>query len=166
MIPAESVFVLAVAEHGGNYYDAVTINVGGGGGTDPQGPEIDPKKPLKLRKSYKTNDTEETYRELAILKKHNAEISDINLTLFKIDETNNQKGWVDVTTDSETFINSEKLEKEIESIRKNIISEGKLNINLKYKFTKFETGQKFLDWVCEKKLEISTFGDQEVTQNG
>ncbi|HOD39836.1 MAG TPA: DUF499 domain-containing protein [Candidatus Wallbacteria bacterium] len=166
MIPAESVFVLAVAEHGGNYYDAVTINVGGGGGTDPQGPEIDPKKPLKLRKSYKTNDTEETYRELAILKKHNAEISDINLTLFKIDETNNQKGWVDVTTDSETFINSEKLEKEIESIRKNIISEGKLNINLKYKFTKFETGQKFLDWVCEKKLEISTFSDQEVTQNG
>ncbi|OQA76512.1 MAG: hypothetical protein BWY32_03066 [bacterium ADurb.Bin243] len=121
---------------------------------------------MKLRKSYKTNDTEETYRELAILKKHNAEISDINLTLFKVDETNNQKGWVDVTTDSDTFISPEKLEKEIESIRKNIISEGKLNINLKYKFTKFETGQKFLDWVCEKKLEISTFSDQEVTQNG
>ena len=110
---------------------------------------IDKQRPLKLYKSKKPMC--ETFKELGLLKKHQAQISDVFITLYKTDENNNDKGWIEISMDSSTRVDIDKLEDSIDNIRSNFMSEGRVNISLEYNTAIFESGQHFLDWVAENK---------------
>lgn len=161
IVPKNSTYVLAVAEADEIYSEVLTIKI------DRENKEtlsVDKQKPLKLYKKYKTNDTAETYKELALLKKHKAQISEVFITFYRIDENNNDKGWIEISVDSSTRVDIEKLENSMDNVRSNFMSEGRVNISLEYNVTRFETGQNFLDWVAEKKKALKDFNEQEIVQ--
>jgi len=161
IVPKDATHVLAVAEANGIYSEVLTIKIDR---TDGGNLAIDKQKPLKLYKRQKTNDTAETYKELGLLKKHQAQIADIFMTLYKIDENNNDKGWIEISMDSSTRVDIEKLEDSIDNIRSNFMSEGRVNISLEYNTAVFASGQHFLDWVAESKKELKDFSEQEIVQ--
>lgn len=161
IVPKDATHVLAVAEANGIYSEVLTIKIDR---TNRGNLVIDKQRPLKLYKKQKTNDTAETFKELGLLKKHQAQISDIFMTLYKIDENNNDKGWIEVTMDSSTRVDIEKLEDSIDNIRSNFMSEGRINISLEYNTAIFESGQYFLDWVAENKKSLKDFNEQEIVQ--
>lgn len=161
IVPKNATFVLAVAEANELYSETLRIKIDRTGGHSLT---IDKQKPLKLYKRAMTSDTTETYKELGLLNKHNANISDVIVTLYKVDENGGDKGWVQLMLDSGTRVEIDKIEKSIDDIRTNFASEGRVNINLEYNIAKFETGQNFLDWVSEKKKVLKDFKEQEIVQ--
>ncbi|MDD2401874.1 MAG: DUF499 domain-containing protein, partial [Clostridia bacterium] len=161
ILPENSTYVLALAESQG-VASELSIKIDWEKGTSI---EVDKQKALKLYKRCKTNDTAESYQELGLLKKHNAQLMDVVVTLFKIDENNNNdKGWIDLTMDSSTIVNIENLENSIDNVRSNFMQEGRVNISLEYGIAKFATGQDFLNWLTEKKKELKDFTEQEIVQ--
>lgn len=161
IIPKNTTFVLAVAEAQGIYSDILQVKI------DKAKDEtliVDKYKPLKLYKRYKTNDTSETYEEFAMLKKNNVQLSDVIITLYKVNEIKNEKGWIEIAMDSSTKANVDKLEETIDNIRNSFMTEGKVNISLEYGMASFESGQSFLDYVAEKKKTLKDYKEQEIVQ--
>ncbi|MEQ8155733.1 MAG: DUF499 domain-containing protein [Clostridiaceae bacterium] len=161
IIPKSSTFLLAIAEAQGIYSDVLQVKIDRAKGENLN---VDKQKLLKLYKRHKTNDTNETYDELGKLKKHKAQLSDVIVTLYRVDESSNEKGWVEVTMDSSTKVDIEKLEGSIDNIRSNFMSEGKVNVSLEYGVARFESGQNFLDYVAEKKKTLKDYKEQEIVQ--
>jgi hypothetical protein len=161
IVPKDSAFVLAVAEAQGIYSETIQIKIDRTKGSSIS---IDKDKPLKLYKRCKTSDTAETYQELGLLKKHGAELSDVIVTLYKVDDGGGDKGWVELTVDSSMKVEIEKLENSMDTVRDNFMHEGKVNISLEYGTAKFATGQDFLDWVAAKKKSLQDFKEQEIVQ--
>ena len=161
IVPKNATYVLAVAEAKGIYSDPLEIKIDWENGETIT---IDKDKPLKLFKRYKTNDTAETYQELDLLKKHKAQLSDVIVTFYKIDEQNNDKSWIELTVDSSMKIEIEKLVNSMNNIRDNFMNEGKVTISLEYGIARFATGQDFLDWVAGKKKTLQDFTEQEIVQ--
>lgn len=161
VVPKNATYVLAIAEAEGLYSDQLSIKIDR---TSGQTLTIDKQKALKLYKRCMTSDTAETYKELALLSKHKANISDVIVTLYKMDGDGGDKGWVQLMVDSGTKVEIEKIEKSIDDIRTTFASEGSVNVNLEYNVAKFETGQNFLDWVAEKKKVLKDFKEQEIIQ--
>lgn len=164
IVPKTATYVLAVAEEKGMYSDVLNIKIDKTVRGAGQEISIDKTKALTLNKKTKTSDTAQTYKEINLLKKYNADISDILLTLYKTDENNRDKGWIELTIDPTTKVNLHKLEAEIDNIRLNFMSEGRINISLEFSNILFEKGQFFLDWVAEKKLELKSFKTGEIRQ--
>ncbi len=160
-IPKNATFVLAIAEAQGVYSNVLQVKIDRDKGETLN---IDKQKSLKLYKRHKTNDTAETYDELGKLKKHKAQLSDVIVTLYKVDETSNEKGWIEFTMDSSTKADIEKLEGSIDNIRGSFMSEGKVNVSLEYGIVRFESGQNFLDYVAEKKKTLKDYKEQEIVQ--
>ena len=160
VLPKDTTYVLAIAETEDFTSEIQTIKIDWEKSTSIK---IDKEKPLKLYKRKKTDDTSETYQELGLFKKHHARLMDVVATLFKTDE-NNDKSWAELTMDSSTVVDIEKLEDSIDNIRGNFMQDGKINISLEYNTIIFEKGQHFLDWVAEKKKELKDFGEQEIVQ--
>ncbi|APC07621.1 DUF499 domain-containing protein [Neomoorella thermoacetica] len=161
IVPQNSTFVLAVAEAQGIYSEVLQIKIDRSkDGTIT----IDKNKPLRLYKRCKTNDTAETYEELGILKKHNASISDVIVTFYRVDESKGDKGWIDLTFDSSLQVEIEKLENIMDNVRNNFLNEGKVNISLEYGIARFNTGQNFLDWIAARKKTFKDFKEQEIVQ--
>jgi len=161
IVPKNATYVLAVAEAKGIYSDTLPIKIDWENGETIT---IAKDKPLKLFKRYKTNDTAETYQELDLLKKHKAQLSDVIVTFYKIDEQNNDKSWIELTVDSSMKIEIEKLVNSMNNIRDNFMNEGKVTISLEYGIARFATGQDFLDWVAGKKKTLQDFTEQEIVQ--
>ncbi len=161
IVPKNCTFVLAVAEAQGIYSDTIQVKIDRAKGTSIA---IDKNKPLKLYKRCKTNDTAETYQELGLLKKHGAELSDVIVTFYRVDDGGGEKGWIELTVDSSLKVDIERLENSMDAVRSNFLSEGKVNISLEYGITRFATGQDFLDWVAAKKKSLQDFKEQEIVQ--
>jgi len=161
IVPRNCTVVLAVAEAQGIYSDVLTIKIDW---KKKEGIAIDKDKPLKLEKRLKTDDTPKTYQELELLKKHNAQISDVIVTLYKIDEAGGEGSWVEFTADKSLRLKVDTVEATIDAIRSNFMPEGKVNINLEYGVAFFATGQDFLDWVAEKKKSLDDFKEGEIVQ--
>ena len=159
VLPEHTTFIQVVAEYNGEYFDYQQIKVEK---TKDVASAINKEAKLELMKRFKTNDTNDTYSELALLKKHQATISDIQLTLFKADSGNS--GWIDLSMDSSTIVDTDKLEQTIEHLRNSFMNDGKISINLEYNLVHFKTGQHFLDWAMEKRLSLSDISEQEVRQ--
>lgn len=160
-VPKNCTYVLAVAEAQGIYSNVLQIKIDW---KSNYGITIDKNKPLKLNKRCRTDDTRETYSELELLKKHNAELSDVIVTLYKSDDVSGEKGWVELTVDKSLKIKIDNIEKSIDSVRNNFMPEGKVNISLEYGTAIFATGQDFLDWVAEKKKSLQDFKEGEIVQ--
>ncbi|MDI6716472.1 MAG: DUF499 domain-containing protein [Actinomycetota bacterium] len=161
IVPKNCTYVLAVAEAQGIYSENLQIKIDRAKGSTIT---IDKNKPLKLYKRYETNDTAETYQELGLLKKHHAELSDVSVTFFRVDDNGGDKDWVQLIADASLKVEIEKLENSMDTIRDNFMHEGKVNINLEYGSARFATGQDFLDWVAAKKKLLQDFKEQEIVQ--
>lgn len=156
-IPDDTIFIQVVAEYNGQYFDVETIKVDK---KKKSGINVDTSKALKLYRMMNCNDTNSTYLDIKLLKKYNAKIKDIALQLLK-DEGD---GWIDLSIDSSTIVDLEKLEKVIDSLKTAFMGESKTNITLEYNTIEFNKGEEFLDWVNEKGLSLSEFNEREIVQ--
>ncbi len=161
IVPKDSAFVLAVAEAHDIYSDTIQIKIDWAKGSSIV---VDTEKPIKLDKRCKTSDTAETYQELNLLKKHGAELFDVVVTLYRVDDGASEKGWIELTVDSSLKVEIEGLENSIDAVRNSFMAEGKVNISLEYGTARFATGQNFLDWVAAKKKSLQDFKEQEIVQ--
>jgi len=164
VIPKGTTFVLAVAEAHGIYSEMLQIKIDWNQKT---GIKIDTAKPLKLEldKIFRIGDTAETYRELDLLKKHRAKLADVTLTLYKVNESSSEeKSWIEFSAAPSLKVEIKHLEKTIDVIRTNLMSESKVNVSLDYRIVWFATGQDFLDWVASKKKSLQNFKEQEIVQ--
>jgi hypothetical protein len=161
IIPRGTTYVQAIAESKGIYSDVLTCKIDW---DKVESLTIDKQKGLQLYRRHTTNDTSETYTELGLLKKHEAKLKDVTVTLFRTDENNNDKGWIELIMDASTRVDIEKLENSISNIRENFIDQGRVNISIEVNTICFKTGQKFLDWLTEKKKTLSEFEAQEIEQ--
>lgn len=159
-IPKGSKFLLAFAEEEGVISDILQIDV-----TITKGIEINPLKPLEITKNkiIATTATSETYRAMDILKNCNSIISNIRMTLYKTDESNRQKGWIEFNS-GDLRLNISGLGKIIEQIRENFLEEGKVTVQLECKSIYFEKGQDFLDWISENKKNLEEFNQEDIKQ--
>lgn len=156
VVPNNVTHVLAIAESNGIYSDSLEIRIDR---SKTKTFEIDKNKELKLKRKVKTSDTTQTYNELTVLKKYNISLLDIIIAFEKT-----EGGWIEITIAPPLIVSPESLEKEIDSIRNNFMQEGKVNITLDIKNLIFESGQKFYDWVAEKKYDLSSFKEEEISQ--
>lgn len=158
-IPEDATYIQAVAEYKGEYFEVETIKV------DKKkiiGINIDSRKKLKLYKSFSCKDTNSTYIDIKLLKKYNAKIKDIDLQLVKTEC--DIDGWIDLSIDSNTIVDLEKLEKIIDTLKLEFMNDSKINVTLDYGFIDFNNGEDFLDWVNERGLSLSQFSETEIVQ--
>lgn len=160
-VPQNCTLVLAVAESQGIFSDMLQVRIDRTKGSSI---DIHKTKPLKLYKRQTTNDTAETYQELGLLKKYGAELSDVNVIFYRMDESGSEKGWLELSMDTSLKVEIEKLENSMEAVRNHLMPEGKVNINLEYGIVRFATGQTFLDWAAAKKKSLKDFKEQEIVQ--
>ncbi|MBZ9623251.1 DUF499 domain-containing protein [Clostridium sp. FP2] len=156
-IPDDATFIQIVAEYNGQYFEVETIKV------DKKkkiGINIDNTKPLKLYRGINCNDTNATYSDIKLLKKYNANIKDIALQILK----DGGNGWIDLSIDSSTVVDLEKLEQTIDILKLSFMSDSRTNITLEYNTIEFNKGEEFLDWVNEKGLSLSEFNESEIIQ--
>lgn len=156
-IPDDTTFIQVVAEYKGQYFDVETIKVDK---KKKGGINIDNVKPLKLYTCINCNDTNATYSDIKLLKKFNARIKDIALQLIK----DGGEGWIDLSIDSSTVVDLEKLEQTIDTLKTSFMNDSKTNITLGYNTIEFNKGEEFLDWVNEKGLSLSEFNESEIIQ--
>ncbi|BCC61104.1 MULTISPECIES: DUF499 domain-containing protein [Bacillus] len=157
ILPQSANYLQFVAEFEGEYFDNQSIKVEKKKEFDT---EIDKIKRIKLNKRFKTNDTNETYSDLTLLKKYSAKVSDVHLTIFNTIDN----GWLDLSIDENTQIEIEKFETTIDNLRNSLMSQGKLTVNLEYSVIHFNSGQDFLDWAKDKNISLSEFNEQEIRQ--
>lgn len=156
-IPEDTTFIQTIAEYNGEYFDLQTIKVDK---KKKSGINVDSSKPLKLYRGFKCNDTNTTYLDIKLLKKFNATIKDIELQILN----DGGDGWIDLSVDSSTVVDLEKLEKTIDTLKTSFMSENRTNITLEYNIVEFNKGEEFLDWVNERGLSLSEFNESEITQ--
>lgn len=156
-IPEDTTFIQVVAEYKGQYFDVDTIKVDK---KKKSGLNIDKEKSLKLYKCFNSNDTNTTYTEIKLLKKYGAKIKDIALQILKDDGD----GWIDLSIDKSTIVDSQKLEQTIDVLKTSFMGEDRTNITLEYNTIQFNRGEEFLDWVNEKGLSLSEFKESEIIQ--
>lgn len=160
-VPEDAAYVLAVAEEAGLYSEVLQIKIDRTGG---QSINIDPEKPLKLCRSFVTKDTAETYRELDLLKKYHARLSDLSLTFYQKGQCRSNDSLIQLVIDFQTKAAIEKIENTMDNIRNNFFQEGSINISLEYGLVSFPTGREFLDWTAEKKKVLKDFKQEEIVQ--
>lgn len=155
-IPDDTTFIQIVAEYNGHYFDVETIKVD----KKKSSIKVDNVKPLKLYRCINCNDTNATYLDIKLLKKYNAKIKDIAIQILK----DGGEGWIDLSIDSSTVVNLEKLEQTIDTLKTSFMSNVRSNITLEYNTIEFNKGEEFLDWVNEKGLSLSEFNESEIIQ--
>jgi hypothetical protein len=161
IIPPDATYLLAVAEAEGELSEPLKIRID----QELRGtPAIDKQRPLALKKRYKTNDTADTYNELELLKKHQAQITDVVVMLYRTEEDTNRKSWIEIQTDSSTRLDIGKLEDTIDNVRENFMCDGRVDITFEYGMVLFKSGQHFMDWVADSKKSLNQFKEEEIVQ--
>src|SRR5699024_11973671 len=104
----------------------------------------------------------EIYKEIYIKKKNKENISDvvINLTTDK-----NSEKWIEIALSKSTIIDPSKLEEQIGNVRESFLTGEKVEVSLDYHQAHYESGQKFLDMVADKKLTLENFDEQETKRS-
>ncbi len=160
IIPHNCSHILAIAENSGIESNLLTIKidkVAAGSGTI----KIDKNKPLIVKKSVRINQTSDVYREIEMLKKHNVLISDVSTYLSTDGDS---EKWIEIVIGKSTLINPSQLEEQINNLRESFLSGNKVEVTLDYHQAHYESGQKFLDMVADKRLTLENFDEQEINQ--
>lgn len=160
-IPANTTFIQVVAEYGGEYFAGQSIKVDK---KKKPGLNIEPSRPLTLYRTIRSTDTNDSYENLGMLKKHADSLADVRIILFKMDEKNNENGFIELTIDSKIKITPEQVEKAIDNIKDSFINTGRANVEFECSNISFKSGQSFYDWANEKKIGLSEFRNEEITQ--
>lgn len=161
IVPPDARYVLAIADADGVSSSPLQIKVDAFP-TAHLG--IDTKRSLTLKKRYKTDGTASTYEELELLKKHQAQISGIVLTLHGKGDEDNKDGWIEIVTDHNRRLDVDKVEDLIDHIRDTFMRDRSVDITFEYKIAMFESGQRFLDWVADGKKSLKDFREEEIVQ--
>ncbi|QCX33277.1 DUF499 domain-containing protein [Caloramator sp. E03] len=159
-IPDNAVYVIAIAEGKGIYSEPIQIKIEKGAVNSR---EIDKTKKLTLIKTYMFQDTKSTYEEIGMLKKHGVQLCDVRLAIFKND-TSSKDGWIDLSMGKGIICSAESVEGVLEGLRNSLIKEGSVNITFEYNKAIFETGQRFLDYIADKKKTLNEFEEREIIQ--
>lgn len=160
-IPANATFVQVVAEYAGEYHAGQSIKIDK---KKQKGLAINPAKSLTLYRLNRSKDTNETYENLNLLQKHAESLADVSIILFKMDDHDNQNGFIELTADTKIRITPEKVEQVIDNLKETFIVDGRVNVEFEYGNVKFKSGQDFYDWVNDKKLSLSEFEQGEIIQ--
>ncbi|MDI3528937.1 MAG: hypothetical protein PWQ23_756 [Thermoanaerobacter sp.] len=159
IVPDGTTYVLAVAEANGIYSQLEQIKID----KDIKPFTVDKVKPLRLYRRQKTNDKLETYRELDLAKKHNAEMRNIAITFSKLD-SNSDKDFLDVQIGQSIKSSADDVEALIDMIQEKFMNTGKVNLSLEYSEVIFNSGQDFLDWLEDKNMSLKEIKEQEIIQ--
>ena len=159
IIPENCSHVLAIAEKDGIESNQLTIKIDRqqSGGTI----QINKENPLKLEKTIRINNTSDVYREIDILKKHNVKMSDVVINLTTNEDS---EKWIEIALGKSTVIEPAKLEEQIGNMRESFMRGDKVEVALDYHQSHYESGQKFLDMVADKKMTLENFDEQEIKQ--
>lgn len=160
VIPKDTRFVSAIAEKKGVYSEKLEIRIDW---TRPEGLKIDKEKPLKYEKKgmYKITNNRNTYEELEIFQKHGAVFSEVFFDFtFK-------KGGIEYWSSlnfAETLeLSKDQILAQIEFMR-TFMELDSFETSLKIGRIHFLNGEKFEDWIAEKKLQITQFKTDEIVQ--
>ena len=96
-----------------------------------------------------------------MLKKHNVLISDVSTYLSTDGDS---EKWIEIVIGKSTLINPSQLEEQINNLRESFLSGNKVEVTLDYHQAHYESGQKFLDMVADKRLTLENFDEQEIKQ--
>lgn len=160
-VPANSTFIQVVAEHGGQYYANQSIKIDK---KKQKGLTVDTAKSLTLFRTIRSADTNDTYDNISMLKKHAENLADVRIILFKMDDKNNENGFVELTIDTKIKITPAQVENAIDNLKNSFITNGKANVEFECSKITFKSGQSFYDWVNDKKISLSEFEQREITQ--
>ncbi len=149
IIPQGSQFVLAVAERDGilSQVERYTVTWGAGG-SGPEEPALDPKRPALWRKEFRPNSTKDSYELIERARKHKAVLSGLQVMIMG--ESGNQE-WIDLSMYEQKQVSPETLEETLTALRK-LQSSGQ--VQLVVKTLHFALGQDLLDWVEEIKTTL------------
>ncbi len=160
VVPAGTSFVVAIAEKQGIYSDKLPIPVP----KEPGSLVLDKQKVLFFTKSnrFNTSDSNETFTELGIFKKHGASFKGITINL---EGTYNEgTKWAMLNFDEGIDLKPEQIEEQIDFTRRTVFEEGDFNASLQIETIKFGSGEKFEDWVAEKKMKLNDIKQSEIKQ--
>lgn len=161
IIPKDTRFVLAIAEKKGILSDKLSISINW---RKPEGLKIDLNKPLTYEKNgmYKTNNNKSTFEELELFNRHGVSFSEVYFNFsFKI---NSKDYWSTITFDPALMLSKEQIEAQIEFMRSSLNNDGVFESSLQMGGINFPTGQRFLDWIADKKIELSKIKQEEIKQ--
>ena len=158
-IPEGTQFVLAIgfSKKHDVYSNELSVRVPTGRG--PGGIIIDKSKPLVLSKRQRSDDSQKTHELINSLKNHEATISDIAAVVYQGNER-----WIELSTDPGTRIDPSTLEDQLENLRNILTEEDSTGVRLEFGYAYFPTGQHFLNWVEDNRLDLQKFSESEVTQ--
>ena len=160
-IPDNTSYVVAIAEKKGIYSEKNEIRIDW---KQPPGIKIDRTIPLYFERKglFKTSDSNETYTELALLKKHHAVCKGVTINIEGMSKTKNR--WAMMNFDEHMELEPKQIEQQIEATRSAIYEEGPFDAGLEIATLIFEKGQHFEDWIAEKKMELNDCNKDEMTQ--
>jgi hypothetical protein len=161
LIPQATSFVVAIAEKKGVYSEKIEIKIDW---TETEGLKINRTIPLYFEKRgrFKTNDSNETYTELALLKKHKALCKEVSINIDGVSK--GQKRWVSINFDENLELEPVQIQNQIEATRTAIFEKGSFSAAIEVNTVIFEKGQNFEDWIAEKRMELNDFQKDEIKQ--
>ena len=112
-----------------------------------------------ILKRQRSDDSQKTHELINSLKNHEVTISDIAAVVYQGNER-----WIELTTDPETRIDPSTLEDQLEKLRNILTEEDSTGVRLEFGYAYFPTGQHFLNWVEDNRLDLQKFSESEVTQ--
>lgn len=150
-IPKGSKFIQAIAvnEKVGIYSEVKQIEV------KEQKFELDREKPVKLIDPLSSTNTSESFALIESIKKFETKVSGVSIN---IQEKNSGKfGWLSLDMGDFEVDNVDKLVTELNNLIDNFFADKKYEVNITINNIKFETGQKFEQWVAEQKSTIESY---------
>ena len=160
VIPEGTAFVVAIAEKDGIWSEELQIPIPKKGG----GIAIRKSEPLQFSKSgrFRTSDSSETFSEFEKLKNHSATVRGVTISMSG--QQNGTDRWAMLNFDEKMELSIEQLEKQINLTRENIFSGQEFKVNVQIETLCFESGQRFEDWIAEKKAKLSDVKSTEIRQ--
>lgn len=141
-IPRGATVVLAYAQRDGIESDVLTIHIDW---DKTEGVTVDPRKPASLHRTYQTDSTQETYLGLETLRKFNAKLGGVTLT---IDAVTPEHGWIELTAADVKQFTPDEIEQVLNVLRQ---LQGEGQVRLQAEYLAFPTGQFLQDWLAETK---------------
>ncbi len=143
LVPQGSPFVLAYAEADGILSDVERFFVPKDDG--PAKLELDKMRPVDWTRSHAFNSTRETYEFLGRLKKFEAVVSGVSLT---INGEGGDRGWAELQFSEQKRLTAEQIETCLEAMR---LVQTSGQVQLSSSEVHFLTGQGLIDWVEDVK---------------
>ena len=141
VVPKGSRFILAAPADGKGATETFTVPA------EPERPSVNLDKPCLWSRSFHLGSTMETFQFLAQCRKQETWLMGARTFI------GSDRKWIEVNLDDATPYTAEQVEKAIETLRDQLeLQEG--NISLDVTKLNFDTGQKLMDFIADRKLTL------------